>query len=103
MSQTLPPPPGPRPPEQNTWLHLLAILLATGGGLAILLVLNFVTMNALAPVLAIGAGIFLFAGFHYIAWGWWLSHALRDEIAQAEREAAEEDAQSPDPLRKSEP
>jgi len=98
MSQQLQPPTGPQPPEP-TWHHLLAILLATSGGLAILILLSFASMNYLLPVMVVGAGIFLVAGFHYVVWGWWLTYLLRDEIAEAERDAAEE-PQPPDPLRK---
>ena len=68
-------------PQQGSYLSIvLAGLLALG----IFVILFFLTLGAAAPMVAIAAGVFGLAFFHYVVWGWWLSKLIRDEAEEEE-------------------
>lgn len=73
-----PQPPPPDPPQNSYSLTSLAIILAATTSLVALICisLSFVTLNYFLPVLIVAGGVFLFVGFHYVLWGWWLSSVL---------------------------
>ena len=53
------------------------LVLAVGGALLVA-VLAITGPAGLFIVLAI-SGVLMFAAFHYLLWGWWLSKRLRDD------------------------
>lgn len=77
--------PSSEPPAKRG--NLLVILLAMTTGLAVYVILSFLTLNFFGPVLLVGGVLMLIVAFHYFVWGWWLGRLVRqaeeDEINEA--------------------
>ena len=52
-------------------------------------VLVFLTLGSFGLVILIVAVIFLMIAIHYVVWGWWLGHVIREESIQEEDDEAE--------------
>lgn len=78
----LPPRPDPAERPRGSWL---ALMLAASAMLALIVTLTFITLGYFGPVLVVGAVMGGIVLFHYVVWGWWLPHVLR--------QAAEEEAE----------
>ncbi len=61
---------------------LLPVMIILGFGLT--LVLGLVSVAGLAGlyIVAVLCAVLGFVAFHYVLWGWWLTHKLRDEERQ---------------------
>ena len=77
-------PPKPELPARarTSWL---AIGLVAFVGLAIAVVLTFLTVGYFGPVLLLGAAVFAVIGLQYLVWGWWFERIYR-QPAQREDE-----------------
>ena len=69
----------PRPSTETPRGSWIGLLLAATMGLVIITALIFLTGGFLALVIVIGGGVFAFAAFHYLVWGWWLSKFLYEQ------------------------
>jgi hypothetical protein len=66
--------PGEAPQPPKTFLLLmLAVLL----GAPLLVIVGLAAVGYLSAVFVV-AGIFGLAALHYVVWGWWLSHHIRE-------------------------
>lgn len=63
----------------------LSLMLAGVLAVAVFLGLFFLTLGAVGPIVAIGAGVFALAAFHYVVWGWWLSRMIQREAEEENR------------------
>ncbi|MBI84502.1 MAG: hypothetical protein CMJ81_15010 [Planctomycetaceae bacterium] len=76
------PPDPPSPNRGSLFPVLLAILFFS----LVSLVLIFLTLGSFGLILLAAGGLFLAAGLHYLAWGWWLGRVIREEEADEENE-----------------
>jgi hypothetical protein len=72
-------PPLPERPEIDTkprgsWLAIALVLFA---GLAITVVLTFLTLGFFGPFVILAAVIFGVIGLQYLVWGWWFERIYR--------------------------
>lgn len=70
---------------RGSWMAIILVLLVA---ICAVVGLMFLTLGYFVLVLIIGAGVFGFAAFHYLVWGWWLTKVIREE---EERKGAEEE------------
>ncbi len=66
--------PSPAAPQRPKPFLSLMLLVLFGVPAAVVLLLALV--GYMGPVIVV-AGIFGFAAFHYLVWGWWLSNSIR--------------------------
>ncbi len=67
-------PPQPASPQRpKTFLSLMLVVVLGVPAAAVLLL---AAVGYLGPVIVV-VGIFGFAAFHYLVWGWWLSNSIR--------------------------
>jgi CHASE2 domain-containing sensor protein len=59
---------------RTSWL---AIGLVGFVGLALAVVLTFLTVGYFGPVLLLGAAVFFVIGLQYLVWGWWFERVYR--------------------------
>ena len=72
-----PPPPKPDEERPGSWFVVWVVLTFGVGMLALLAMF--------APhFFFLAAGLLLLMLFHYVAWGWWLGHAVKREAAEKE-------------------
>lgn len=84
MSGRPPRPPAPEPPEGQRG-SFLPIMLAMGGGFAVVVALLFLTLGLFAYVVVAGLLLFLVAAFHYLIWGRWLERVIRAQVEEEDR------------------
>ena len=71
------------------------MLLALLFGLMLFVGLVLLSQGMLLPLAVVGAAVFVFIGFHYLVWGWWLGGAIRREVkSEEEEEQARGDSKS---------
>jgi hypothetical protein len=75
----LPVPPLPQRPDMETkprgsWLAIALVLFA---GVAITVVLTFLTLGFFGPFVVLTAAIFGVIGLQYLVWGWWFERIYR--------------------------
>jgi hypothetical protein len=78
-------PPASTPQKRGGWLGIFCVAAV---GLAVYLVLAFLTLNFIGPVLLVGGVLMLIVLFHYVVWGWWLSRVIR-QVGDEEDNAAD--------------
>jgi hypothetical protein len=78
-------PPASTPKKRGGWLGIFCVAAV---GLAVYLVLAFLTLNFIGPVLLVGGVLMLIVLFHYVVWGWWLSRVIR-QVGDEEDDAAD--------------
>jgi len=67
--------PDPSPPQGSSVLSIIFM-----GSLALFVLVGLVLLTIVFNgAIFVLAGIFLFAAFHYLIWGWWLSKMIRRE------------------------
>jgi fatty acid desaturase len=87
-----PNPPIPQRPEfdakpRGSWL---TIVLVACVGVALAIVLTFLTLGFFGPFLILGLAIFVVIGLQYIVWGWLFERIYRsppEDTTKGEREA----------------
>ena len=72
--------------KPRAWHSLLAAALTVMVIGVALVGLYVLTLGTIGLAVAVGGGVFLLVGLHYLAWGWWLGPAIRRDV-----EAEEED------------
>jgi len=75
--------PDPAKHPRRSCLSIVLALFLFGGASAVLF---FLTLGSFGLVIAIGGGIFLLIGFHYVVWGWWLGKVIHSEERENERD-----------------
>lgn len=76
------PPPEPKS-AGSSWL---SIALALFAGLFLFALLFLLTGGAAAAIVGAACVVFVFAGFHYFVWGWWLSDLIKRDVEEEEAE-----------------
>jgi hypothetical protein len=76
-------PPKPSLPEKprGSWL---AILMAGGLSISVMVGLTFLTIGWFGPVVVVGAVMGGIITMHYVVWGWWLQPVLKRAMEEEE-------------------
>ena len=66
----------------------IAVLLTVFGMLLLLVQIIVCSVGSPAGALVVG-GIFAFAVFHYLIWGWWLGKAIHRQVEHEEQQPSD--------------
>lgn len=79
--QVPPPPERPQlePKPRGSWLTIALVIFA---GLAITIVLTFLTLGFFGPFVVLAVVIFGVIGLQYLIWGWWFERIYRTQPEQ---------------------
>ncbi len=91
----VPPPPWPAKPDLKTKPRgsFLAIVMMASGGLAVVVVLTFLTLGFFGPIFLLGLAVFGVIGLQYLLWGWWFERLYRSR-SDAENPTSGDDSGS---------
>ncbi|HEY4308874.1 MAG TPA: hypothetical protein VGN12_05430 [Pirellulales bacterium] len=70
--------------KPRAWHSLLAATLTIGLIVVSLVALYVLSLGTIGLAVAVGGGLFMIVGVHYLVWGWWLGPAIQREVAAEE-------------------